>query len=161
MKEAGSGKWIKGNRDEVDGKRLLGPFDTYVADGGRQRVWRPLYWRIYRYLQLDIQAVDEALTIEDIRGTFTGYPFRRSGEFSVDDKNSDGELHRILATGRGTSRLCAHETYMDYPFYEQLQYAGDARIQMLVSLYLTKDARLMKNGIALLKFFTDGEGRDV
>jgi len=45
--------------------------------------------------------------------------------------------------------LCAHETYMDCPYYEQLQYGGDARIRMLVSLYTAGDASLARNGIAL------------
>ncbi len=53
----------------------------------------------------------------------------------------DEEVQRILNTGWRTARLCAHETYMDCPFYEQLQYGGDARIQMLVSLYTTGDAQ--------------------
>ena len=47
---------------------------------------------------------------------------------------------------------------MDCPYYEQLQYAGDARIQMMVSLYMTGDARLMKNGIALLDSSRTAEG---
>ena len=62
----------------------------------------------------------------------------------------DEEVQQILTTGWRTARLCAHETYMDCPFYEQLQYGGDARIQMLVSLYMAGDASLMRNGITLI-----------
>ena len=47
---------------------------------------------------------------------------------------------------------------MDCPYYEQLQYGGDARIQMMISLYMTGDARLMKNGIALLNSSRTAEG---
>ncbi len=47
---------------------------------------------------------------------------------------------------------------MDCPFYEQLQYAGDARIQMMISLYMTGDSRLMRNGIALLNSSRTAEG---
>ena len=47
---------------------------------------------------------------------------------------------------------------MDCPYYEQLQYAGDARIQMMVSLYMTGDSRLMKNGIELLNSSRTAEG---
>jgi hypothetical protein len=149
---------LKGNRNEVSGKKFLGPLDSYIADGGEHRTYRPLYWRTYRYLQLDIQTGDAPLTLEDIRGTFTGYPFERRGEFQTGDQAENQQLQRILSTGWRTARLCAHETYMDCPFYEQLQYAGDTRIQSLVSLYMTGDARLMKNAIALLNSSRTAEG---
>ncbi len=149
---------IKGNRNEVAGKQFYGPWDTFIADGGSHRLYRPLYWRTYRYIQLDIQTRDEPLTLEDLRGVFTGYPFDRRGEFQVSDGTENQELQRILSTGWRTARLCAHETYMDCPFYEQLQYAGDTRIQAMVSLYMTGDARLMKNAIALLNSSRTAEG---
>ena len=53
----------------------------------------------------------------------------------------------MLEVGWRTARLCAHETYMDCPYYEQLQYVGDTRIQALVSLYASGDARLMRQAI--------------
>jgi hypothetical protein len=51
--------------------------------------------------------------------------------------------------GWRTARLCAYETYFDCPYYEQMQYVGDTRIQSLISLYVTGDDRLMRNAIAL------------
>ncbi len=149
---------IKGNRNEVAGKQFYGPWDTFVADGGSHRRYRPLYWRTYRYIELVIQTQNEPLTLEDLRGTFTGYPFERRGSFQVSDKARNQDIQRILSTGWRTARLCAHETYMDCPFYEQLQYAGDTRIQAMVSLYMTGDARLMKNAIALLNSSRTAEG---
>lgn len=141
----------KGNRNDVDGKVFLGPHDTYLADGGIARRYRTLYWRTYRYIKLEIETTDEALRIDDIHSTFTSYPFVAKAKFEIaGDADANAEAQRILNTGFRTARLCAHETYMDCPFYEQLQYAGDARIQMLVSLYMTGDARLMKRGIASL-----------
>jgi hypothetical protein len=46
------------------------------------------------------------------------------------------------------ARLCAGETYFDTPYYEQLQYVGDTRIQALISLYLTGDDRLVRQAIS-------------
>ncbi len=46
-----------------------------------------------------------------------------------------------------TARLCALETYMDCPYYEQLQYIGDTRIQALISLYVAGDDRLVRYAI--------------
>ena len=53
----------------------------------------------------------------------------------------------MLEIGWRTARLCAVETYMDCPYYEQLQYIGDTRIQALVSLFNSGDDRLAKNAI--------------
>ena len=148
----------KSDRNSIEGKRFLGPFDTFVSDGGKRRVYRPLFWRTYRYLQLHISTADEPLTVESLRGIFSAYPFEKKATFAVGDQSANEEVQRILGTGWRTARLCAHETYMDCPFYEQLQYAGDARIQMMISLYMTGDSRLMKNGISLINSSRTAEG---
>jgi alpha-L-rhamnosidase len=148
----------KGNRNDVEGKKFYGSSDTYVADGGLHRVYRPLFWRTYRYLGVDVQTSDEGLTIEDLHGIYTGYPFQKRATFRVAEPATNKDVQQILSTGWHTARLCAHETYMDCPYYEQLQYAGDARIQMMVSLYMAGDARLMKNGIELLNSSRTAEG---
>jgi hypothetical protein len=149
---------VKGNRNEIEGKIFLGPSDAYTADGGDHRLYRPLYWRTYRYMKLEVKTAAQPLVIEDLRGVFTGYPFLRKAQLQFPKDAADAETQRILETGFRTARLCAHETYMDGPFYEQLQYAGDSRIQMMVSLYTSGDARLMKNGIELLNSSRTSEG---
>jgi hypothetical protein len=149
----------KGNRNEVEGKRFLGPFDTYLADGGAHRSYRPLFWRTYRYVKVDVATADQPLTVEDLHSVFTSYPFQRKAVFQVENGGGqDEEVQRILTTGWRTARLCAHETYMDCPFYEQLQYGGDARIQMLVSLYTAGDRSLMRNGITLIDSTRNADG---
>jgi len=136
----------KGNRNETEGKEIFGFQDVFVPDGGEHRLFRPLWWRTYRYLQVDIATASEPLVLEDLRGAFTAYPFTVRASFESDDPT----LAKIWDVGWRTARLCAHETYMDCPYYEQLQYAGDTRVQALISLYVTGDDRLVKNAIELL-----------
>lgn len=156
-KNSKQGPAIKGNRDEIDGKKFYGYLDTYVADGGSHREWRPLFWRTYRYIELTVETAAEPVTIESLRGIYTSYPFVTKASFHVNG-GDDEEIQRIISTGWRTARLCAHESYMDCPYYEQLQYAGDARIQMMVSLYMTGDSRLMRNGIEQLDSSRTAEG---
>jgi alpha-L-rhamnosidase len=137
-------KGQKGNRNEIDGRHLLGIEDQFVADGGSRRTFRPLWFRTYRYLQLTVETGAEPLTINDLSGEFTGYPFALNARF---DAPADSSLARIWAVGWRTARLCAGETYFDCPYYEQLQYTGDTRIQALISLYLSGDDRLMRKAI--------------
>ena len=139
----GSHELQKGNRDEIEGKMFIGNHDEFVADGGRSRRFRPLWWRTWRYLQLDIETRAEPLVVEDLTSTYTGFPFERRSRFDA----GDPQLKRIRDVGWRTARLCAHETYVDCPYYEQLQYVGDTRIQCLISLFETGDARLVRNAI--------------
>ena len=144
----------KGNRDEVEGKTFTGNFDEFVADGGARRTFRPLWWRTYRYLELNVETKAEALTVDDLRATYVGYPFERRARFDA----GEPELNRILDVGWRTARLCAHETYMDCPYYEQLQYVGDTRVQCLVSLFNSGDARLMRNAIEAINDSRQSDG---
>jgi len=144
----------KGNRNETEGKRFVGVKDELIADGKNGQTFIPLVWRTYRYMQVVIKTENEALNIDDLYSIFTGYPFEMRAKFSTGDK----ELEKIFETGWHTARLCAVETYMDCPYYEQLQYVGDTRIQALVSLYNTGDDRLMRNAITQLDYSRLAEG---
>jgi hypothetical protein len=144
-KTADGSKGAKGNRNEIEGKIATGLRDRFLPDGGRGRLFRPLWWRTYRYVDLEIQTAEEPLTIDDLRASFSAYPFEAKASFESDDP----VLSNIWEVGWRTARLCAHETYMDTPYWEQLQYVGDTRIQALISLYVTGDDRLVRNAIEL------------
>ncbi len=150
----GSRALDKGNRNEVEGKQFIGNHDEFVADGGARRTFRPLWWRTYRYLELDVETKDQPLTVDDLTATYVGYPFERRAAFDA----GSPEIARILEVGWRTARLCAHETYMDCPYYEQLQYVGDTRVQCLVSLFNSGDARLMRNAIDLINDSRHSDG---
>ena len=131
----------KGDRNQVEGKKLIGYYDLILPEGGARRLYRSLTTRSYRYMQLEITTGNAPLTIHKLYGIFTAYPFERNARVST----GDSLLEQIQEIGWRTARLCAAETYMDCPYYEQLQYLGDARIQALISLYVSGDDRLMRN----------------
>ena len=133
----------KGNRNDVEGRTMRGVRDVYRPDGGTRRRFRPLYWRSFRYVELDIETADSALTIHDFHAVFTGYPLRERARF-VSDQAWLADVWRIDWNG---ARIGAFETYMDTPYYEQLQYVGDTRVQSLISLYMSGDDRLVRQAI--------------
>jgi hypothetical protein len=135
----------KGNRNETAGKEMRGYEDRYRPDGGPHRLFRPLWWRTFRYLQIDVKTASDRLVLEDIRPSFTAYPFMLRARFESDDPT----INEIWNVGWRTLRLSAHEHYTDSPYYEQLQYVGDTRITALVSLYTAGDDRLVRNAIHL------------
>ncbi len=138
---------VKGNRNVIEGKEIIGNYDIFHPDGSMRRTFRPLWLRTFRFIQLEIQTKDQALVINDFYGMKTGYPFRPIASF----ESNDNSLKQIWDVGWRTAQLCAGENYYDCPYYEQLQYEGDTRIQALISLYVTGDDRLMRK--ALLDFY--------
>jgi hypothetical protein len=144
----------KGNRDVITDKRMLGYSDEVLPDGGRNRVFHPLWWRTWRYLQIDAETADEPLVLESLKAHATGYPF----ELRAHVESGDPALDRIFTVGWHTARLCAHETYVDCPYYEQYQYVGDTRIQTLLSYALTGDDRLARQAIAAFARSRRSEG---
>lgn len=134
----------KGNRNETEGKLFIGREDVLLPDGDAHE-WTSLSWRTYRFVRVKVETADDPLVIHELRGDFTGYPFTWDASLETDNK----ELKDIFEIGWRTARLCAWETYMDCPYYEQLQYLGDTRIQALVTLFSSKDDRLVKNFLHL------------
>ena len=136
-------KGQKGNRNEIEGKSIRGYSDYFLPDGGDNRLFRPLWFRTWRYLEVEIETKHEPLTINDFKSEFTAYPLKEVGSFESDNEN----LKKIWNVGWRTARLCANETYYDCPYYEQLQYVGDTRIQAFISLYVAGDDRLIRNAL--------------
>jgi len=136
------GRFAKADRDLIEDRKPVGIWDRFIADG-RRRSFATLWWRTWRYAEIHVETKDEPLTLERLRVHATGFPFRTIGRFESDDPT----LRQIFDVGWRTARLDAHETYMDTPFWEQLQYAGDTRLQMLISYAVAGDPRLAEQAI--------------
>ena len=134
----------KGNRDEIEGKAIVGLKDVFRPDGGERRRFQTLWFRTYRYVQVEIETESQPLRIHDLHGIFTAYPFELAARFDSDLP----WLQDMWAINWRGARLCAFETYFDTPYYEQLQYVGDTRIQALISLYMTSDDRLVRQALS-------------
>ena len=133
----------KGDRDGVKNRVALGLSDIFLPDGGAHRVFEPLWWRTWRYLDIEIETGSEPLTLEPLAASFTAYPFEQKASFH----SSDADLDKINEISWRTARLDAHETYMDTPYWEQFQYIGDTRIQALISYAVAGDDRLARQAI--------------
>ncbi|KAA6462065.1 alpha-L-rhamnosidase [Acidobacteria bacterium AB60] len=133
----------KGNRNEVAGRHIDGITDEFLSGGQDHAVFQPLWWRTWRYLQIEVTTKAEPLTLNAMHAWFTAYPFKDNAKVSGDIR----DLDRLWETGWRTARLDAHETYMDAPYWEQLQYVGDTRIQALISYVVSGDPRLARQAI--------------
>ncbi len=164
----------KGNRDESEAKEIRGYQDRVILSGGMD-VFEPLWWRTFRFIEIEVQSeicnlkseIREPLTpqpplpqggegesdsghqskIQNLKSKIelfqTGYPYQVESSFEADHQ----WVQPIWDVAVRTADRCAGETYFDCPYYEQLQYVGDARIQALIGYYLGRDRRLQRNCI--------------
>ena len=144
----------KGNRNETEGKVFAGREDQVISNGQKNQEFTTLSWRTFRYVRVQVETADEPFTVEEVSGIFTGYPFTLDARLDTENQ----ELKDMLEIGWRTARLCAWETYMDCPYYEQLQYLGDTRIQALITLYNSADDRLVKNFLHLADISRSSDG---
>jgi hypothetical protein len=135
----------KGNRDEIEGKYFLGIGDIFEPDGGGHRRFETLWWEAGRYLEVLVSTKDEPLSIEDFHIRETHYPYKYEGDFESDDSSLD----YVKRIGIRTLEMCSHETYMDCPYYEQLQYVGDTRLEVLTTYCLTRDDSLPRKAMLM------------
>jgi hypothetical protein len=142
----------KGNRDEIEGRFFrthqqpeVGVGDRFTSGGG-DHTYSTLWWEAGRFIEVTVDTADEPLTVAGFQVVEDRYPYEDASIFASSDPN----LADIKKLGVRTLQMCSHETTMDCPFYEQLQYAGDTRLQLLVTYMITDDDRLARQ--ALLAF---------
>lgn len=145
---------IKGHRDEIDGKSISGVMDRFHIDGGEKRQYQTLWFRTYRYVELNIETGDQDLEFHSVGGLYTAYPYSLNADFDSDLP----WLEDMWEINWRVLRLCAWETYFDTPYYEQLQYIGDTRLQGLLSLYMSGDDRLMRQALTHFDYSRIPEG---
>lgn len=138
----------KGRRDEFIGKTFRGITDTFLPGGGVRKKFSTLWWRAGRWCLLSIKTSAEPLTIHRLALNESRYPYENEASFD----GGDSELAGVTELAVRGIQMCAHETYMDCPFYEQLMYDGDTRLELLTTDVMTRDDRLVKRAIELFDF---------
>ncbi|MFA9480364.1 alpha-L-rhamnosidase C-terminal domain-containing protein, partial [Phycisphaerales bacterium AB-hyl4] len=135
----------KHHRDEIEGKAFFGFGDAFRNDGGEHRDYRSYWWRAGRYVRLTVRTGDQPLRIDDVCILETRYPWEPKATWHSDDAG----LADVSALAVRGLQMCMHETYMDCPYYEQMMYVGDTRLQMLVAHVCCDDDRLTRRSIEL------------
>ncbi|HEY3267638.1 MAG TPA: alpha-L-rhamnosidase C-terminal domain-containing protein [Armatimonadota bacterium] len=135
--------WVrKGVRDDPNVGGIYGQRDFYKTGGG-EGTYEPFWFRAFRFVRVKIEVGDTPLKIGPLTYVETGYPLEVKSEFEA----SDPTLTPLYDISIRTLRRCMHETYEDCPYYEQLQYTMDTRLEALYSTVLSADDRLMRKAI--------------
>lgn len=134
----------KGHRDEVTGKYFRGYGDTFLPDGP-SRTFRPYWWRAGRYVRIVVETTDAPITLSSLRLLETRMPLENESVFT----SNDADLQPIIKVSERGIQMCAHETYMDCPYYEQMMYVGDTRLQFLTSYIMNAEDRLNQRSLEI------------
>lgn len=146
----------RGNRDEVIGghfvmmwSRGLGFGDEVIPAGKAGEYYTCPWWCAGRFMEIYIETGDEPIELQEFRLEETHYPIvPQTPPFHC----SDEMLNKIVDISIRTLQMDAHETFFDCPYYEQLQYVGDSRIESMVMMAMTDDNRLSAKATDLYRW---------
>jgi hypothetical protein len=139
---AGEGPPVKHRRDDRNGV-LFGHADRYRTRAGAQ-VYEPFHFRTFRYLELIVETGGEPVCVESLDYLETGYPLPPGTELFGPN---EPWVEAVYDLSLRTLRRCMHETYEDCPYYEQLQYTMDTRLQILFTYALCGEVRLAQQAL--------------
>lgn len=140
-----SAKSPKANRQEWDKRYIHAVYDHFVADGRENMEFFTFHYRAGVFGVIEIETFDEDLTIHKLTLRESRYPLDSVANFSTNLKI----LEHVAIKSLRTLEMCSHDTFMDCPFYEQLMYLGDTRIQSLLTLSISRDSRLVEKALKL------------
>ncbi|HIT89680.1 MAG TPA: hypothetical protein IAC41_04590 [Candidatus Merdenecus merdavium] len=144
QKKEGSQVPKKGDRIDFINGKLCGYEDIYLVGGWgnkeRPEVYEPFWFRTFRFIGITLETKSEPLIIQNFTYTETGYPL----QVMTNVETSDSSLQDIWDISLRSLKRCMHETYMDCPFYEQLQYAMDSRAEILFTYQVAADDRMAR-----------------
>ncbi|WP_373511954.1 family 78 glycoside hydrolase catalytic domain, partial [Persicitalea sp.] len=133
----------KGNRNDLTGKTIKGISDVYFLDGGKNRVFQPIWFRAFRFIELDITTADEPLVIEDYYNMYSASPIPVVASFET----SNPLYAQVWDICWRTLRLCAQDNLMSDIYYETMQYVGDLRPHLMAYTALTGDLTYFRSAM--------------
>jgi hypothetical protein len=143
----------KGNRDVINGKYFFG-FGFKFTTGKLPYLYQPHVFCAGRYIEMLIITAEQSLTINSLMFTETHFPYRFSATFA-----SSHKAHaEILPIAFRTLLMCSHDTSMDCPYYERLNYVGDTRLQSLVAYVAADEDALARKCIELFNYSRSSTG---
>lgn len=134
-------QYMNGDNEVPYTRRQEGNF-TGLSDevilSGDSIVFEPFWMRTFRFVEIEIKTAEQELIFRRPHYRRTGYPLNPSTRLTSSEKWVEGLFHICV----NTLQNCMMETYMDCPFWEQMQFVMDTRLQVLFQMTVSNDTRL-------------------
>lgn len=127
---------------KISRPRLRGMEDRIVLDG-EMRVYEPFWMKTFRTIILEIETEEEELILHEVTARVTGYPLVMKSLPEL----SDPRKEKLREISIRTLRNCMLDSYVDCPYYEQMQFPMDTRLQALFTYCISDDTRLAKKAL--------------
>ncbi|MDF1515553.1 MAG: alpha-L-rhamnosidase N-terminal domain-containing protein, partial [Anaerolineae bacterium] len=121
----------KAVRDDFTFGDVEGYCDTVILPDDSY-IYEPFHWRTFWYVRINVGPGESNFILEDAAFRFTTYLQERRATF----ESSIADADKMWDISWRTLQLCAHETYEDCPYFEQLNYVADTRLQAWCSMVL-------------------------
>lgn len=129
-------------RDDAEQGTYDGITDRLILNG-KGVAFEPFWYRTFRFVAITIEAKSEAVKMVLLTFRKTGYPLI----VKSDVKSSTPWVNELWTMCVRTLENCMMETYMDCPYYEQMQFPMDTRLQALFTYVVSGDTRLAKKAL--------------
>lgn len=140
-------------RTDYENGEISGLTDTIYLAGG-EICYEPFWVRTFRFVRISIQAREEPVTLLAPDFRRTGYPLEVTSYIQA----SDPWVERLWEICVRTLENCMMETYMDCPYYEQLQFAMDTRLEALFTYAVSNDHALARKALIDFHYGMQPEG---
>lgn len=114
-----------------------------ITLSGQPVVYEPFWYRTMRFLNIEVETKEESLVFFRPIIRKTGYPLNPAS-FVLSSASWVRPLWEMCVR---TLQNCMMETYMDCPFWEQMQYPMDTRLQALFTYVCSTDTKLARKAL--------------
>ena len=125
---------VIGDRGQTDTIRL----------SGEELMYEPFWYRTLRYLQIEIRTGEEELVFHRPQLRRMGYPLNAQSWIRADQPWAEQVWDMCVRTLQN----CMTDAYMDCPFWEQMQYPMDTRLQAVFTYACSTDTALARKALS-------------
>lgn len=135
---------IKEDRNRIEGKYFRGPGDVFLT-GTANDEFQTFCFRCGCYVRLTLTTGDHPLQLQELCFSEDRYPLKAQKALPA----PGSEFHILAGNAVRSLQMCAHDTLMDCPYYERLNYLGDGRAQLVGWYAICDDLALPRHVLSL------------